>query len=90
MSKHTPGPWTLYYDGESEKDYGPRLITVRNPEFDEGAIATIRELEQTPARPCTAHDITWGPSGGQCINCGGEGPSCYEVKHAPQPKNSSG
>jgi len=43
---------------------------------------------KTPARRCTAADVTWnGLKGGQCLNCGGTGPSCFQVKHAPQPKS---
>ena len=38
-----------------------------------------------PARPCRADHITWHPIGGQCLNCGGTGPSCFQVKHAEQP-----
>lgn len=40
---------------------------------------------KAPARPCTAHDVTWSAKGGQCLNCGGTGPNCFSVKHAPQP-----
>ncbi len=56
------------------------------------AIAEAREaVERTMnkhsilSRPCDVHDLTWGPKGGQCLNCGGEGPNCFSVTHAPQP-----
>jgi len=35
----------------------------------------------TSAVPCRAEHLTWGPRGGQCLNCGGEGPNTYSVKH---------
>lgn len=47
---------------------------------------TIAQLLDTPARACTAGDVTWSKTGGQCLNCGGVGPNCFSVKHAPQPK----
>lgn len=37
-----------------------------------------------PPRPCTAHDLTWGPRGAQCLNCGSEAEHTYDLKHAPQ------
>jgi hypothetical protein len=46
--------------------------------------ANILITEQRPSKsavPCTAAHITWGPKGGQCMNCGGEGPNCYSVVH---------
>jgi hypothetical protein len=41
---------------------------------------------KTPPRPCNAYDITWGPMGAQCLNCGSESLHAYDLKHSPQPK----
>lgn len=35
---------------------------------------------------CAAHDITWAKEGAQCLNCGGTGPTGYEVKHLLTPQ----
>lgn len=40
---------------------------------------------KTPPRPCTAHDLTWGPKGARCLNCGSESEHSFDLKHSPQP-----
>jgi len=48
-----------------------------------GKKTTRRRNPKRPER-CQAKHITWGPGNtGQCLNCGGTGPSCYQVKHRP-------
>lgn len=39
---------------------------------------------KTAPRPCTAHDLTWGPMGAQCLNCGSESGNSYDLRHSPQ------
>ena len=41
--------------------------------------------KKSPARPCTARDLTWGPKGGQCLNCGSEAVHPYDLRHSSQP-----
>ncbi len=33
------------------------------------------------ATPCTAHHITWGGEGYQCLNCGATARHSWEIKH---------
>lgn len=57
------------------------------------AHALLRRTEATmphsinpkaPPRPCTAHDLTWGPKGAQCLNCGSESEHSFDLKHSPR------
>lgn len=74
-------------DVEKEKD---TLLTQLSQEKDPAKRKELERrmkhlmlasLHKQASGECSAGDITWGPNGYQCLNCGGEAEHSWEIKH---------